>query len=81
MSSRSRQRQQEKKLGRERAKARGQVSRLSAHLDRIISEAFKAIERRYRFTFGDNRIWGDRAMDALSRARRALDEARRYGRR
>lgn len=73
----ARRMQREERLQKaERVRERNRVSRLAAQLNAIIEVAFHrmATDRFVRF-----KVWGDRAIDCLSRARRALDEARRFG--
>lgn len=48
---------------------------------KLISAAIErqqAIRERVSTTYAQRRAWGDRALDALSRALRGLDEAIRY---
>lgn len=49
--------------------------RASRLITAMIDRAFRTRDLSGRYDF---RVWGDRAVDALSRARRALDEAQRY---
>lgn len=60
----------------ERRRERTKLSRISTALSKIIDSAFRAREKKNAYDF---RPWGDRAIDCMSRARRSLDEARRYG--
>lgn len=64
-----------KKQRQEIAREQSRVVCLAARLNAIIETAFR---NRDRNPF-NVRVWGDRAIDSMSRARRALDEARRYG--
>lgn len=74
---RSNWRRKERRQRQQRERRWRPVLEVGSALTRIIAR-----EQRREFTHRDeNSRFGDRAIDALSRARRAVDEAIRYGRR
>jgi hypothetical protein len=70
-------RRREKKELRAVRRERHSVLRVRRILSLAI-ERQQAIRERVNTTYAERRAWGDRAVDALSRALRNLDEAIRY---